>query len=200
MPTNALAIEFCQRSSVDPALRADDFVVLLEREQDAQAFYARLGTRLGKFGLEISAEKTRIVRFDRRRREGQFEFLGFAFRWQRNRRGKTVLARVTARRKLRGALQRFRAWIREKYHTRLPPLLREYAAKLRGHYQYYGLRGNGHRLYSYYRQTYRALYQWLNRRSQKRSYDWPSSERLLRRHHILAPRLMTARPQQLCLA
>lgn len=175
---------------------ADDFVVLFEREQDAQAFHARLGERLGKFGLELSAEKTRIVRMDRSRREGQFEFLGFAFRWQRNRRGKTVLTRVTARRKLHGALQRFRAWIREKYHTRVPQLLREYAAKLRGHYQYYGLCSNGHRLYSYYRQTYHTLYKWLNRRSQKRSYDWPSFERLLRHHRIPPPRLMTARPQQ----
>ena len=175
---------------------ADDFVVLFEREQDAQAFYAQLEARLGKFGLGVSAEKTRIVRMDRSRREGEFEFLGFAFRWQRNRRGKTVLARVTARKKLHGALQRFREWIREKYHLRLPQLMREYAAKLRGHYQYYGLSGNGHRLYSYYRQTFRALYKWLNRRSQKRSHDWPSFERLLRRHRIPAPRLVSARPQQ----
>lgn len=102
----------------------------------------------------------------------------------------------TARKKLHGALQRFRAWIREKYHLRGSQLMREYAAKLRGHYQYYGLSGNGHRLYSYYRQTYRTLYKWLNRRSQKRSHDWPSFERLLRRHRIPAPRLVSARPQQ----
>lgn len=175
---------------------ADDFVVLFEREADAQAFYAQLGTRLGKFGLEISAAKTRIVRFDRLRREGQFEFLGFTFRWQRNRQGKTVLARVTARKKLHGALQRFREWFRANRHERLPLLMRAYAAKLRGHYAYYGLRGNGHRLYSYYEQTRRVAHRWLNRRSQKCSYDWASFARLLRRHCIPEPRILPERLHQ----
>jgi len=176
---------------------ADDFVVLFEREADAQTFYACLGQRLGKFGLELSVDKTRIVRWERSRREGQFEFLGFAFRWQRNRWGKTVLARVTARRKLHSALQRFRQWVRQRHHAPVGRLLHEYAAKLRGHYQYYGLRGNGHRLNTYYRQTYRALYYWLNRRSQKRSYDWPSFLRLLARHRLPEPRLVADRLRQL---
>jgi len=44
---------------------ADDFVCIFEREDDAQTFYAGLGERLGKFGLQLAADKTRIVPFRR---------------------------------------------------------------------------------------------------------------------------------------
>jgi hypothetical protein len=133
---------------------------------------------------------------DRLRREGRFEFLGFTFRWQRNRQGKTVLARVTARKKLDGALQRFREWFRANRHERLPLLMRAYAAKLRGHYAYDGLRGNGHRLYFYYEQTRGVAPKWLNRRSQKCSDDWARFARLLRRHCIPEPRILPERLHQ----
>jgi hypothetical protein len=41
------------------------------------------------------------------------------------------------------------------------------------------------------------LYYWLNRRSQKRSYDWPSFLRLLARHRLPEPRLVADRLRQL---
>ena len=43
-------------------------------------------------------------------------------------------------------------------------------AKLRGHYQYYGVTDNTREVKSYLEQTKRLLFKWLNRRSQKRSY------------------------------
>ena len=60
---------------------ADDFVCAFEREGDAERFYQVLGKRLEKFGLELSAEKTRVIAFDRGQSEQEgFEFLGFEFR------------------------------------------------------------------------------------------------------------------------
>jgi hypothetical protein len=44
---------------------ADDFVCAFEREDDAERFYPVLGKRLEKFGLELWAEKTRVIAFDR---------------------------------------------------------------------------------------------------------------------------------------
>jgi RNA-directed DNA polymerase len=40
---------------------ADDFVCVFEYEEDARRFYEVLGKRLGKFGLDLSAEKTQII-------------------------------------------------------------------------------------------------------------------------------------------
>ena len=72
---------------------ADDFVCGFEREEDAQRFYSELAERLRKFGLELAADKTRVIPFSRfRRGETSFEFLGFEFRWGTDRKGQTTEA------------------------------------------------------------------------------------------------------------
>ena len=45
-----------------------------------------MGKRLGKFGLELSAEKTRVVSFSPNENPGKnsFDFLGFEFRWSKD--------------------------------------------------------------------------------------------------------------------
>ena len=60
---------------------ADDFVCGFEYREDAEAFYKVLGKRLEKYGLELSASKTRIIEFSRRDQSGKnrFDFLGFEF-------------------------------------------------------------------------------------------------------------------------
>jgi len=66
---------------------ADDFVCAFQYEEDAKRFYKFLGLRLGKYGLEVAEEKTRIIRFSRwyLKDNTYFEFLGFEFRWGTNR-------------------------------------------------------------------------------------------------------------------
>lgn len=44
---------------------ADDFVCAFQYQQDAKLFYQQLGDRLGKFGLEVAQEKTRMIPFSR---------------------------------------------------------------------------------------------------------------------------------------
>ena len=66
--------------SVEYVRYADDFLFLAESEQDARRILKSLIERLGKFGLEVAADKTRIVPFDRRRGTKEtFDFLGFTF-------------------------------------------------------------------------------------------------------------------------
>ncbi|MFQ5633626.1 MAG: group II intron reverse transcriptase/maturase, partial [bacterium] len=47
-------------------------------------------------------------------------------------------------------------------------------AKLRGYYNYYGVIGNFASLKAFFYQAKRILKKWLNRRSQKKSYNWTS--------------------------
>jgi hypothetical protein len=47
-------------------------------------------------------------------------------------------------------------------------------AKLRGHYQYYGISGNGRSLGRFADLTKQLVFKWLDRRSQKVSFNWPS--------------------------
>jgi retron-type reverse transcriptase len=54
---------------------ADDFVCGFGQEEEAQRFYKELEERLRKFGLELAAEKTRVIPFSRHRRgETSFDF------------------------------------------------------------------------------------------------------------------------------
>ena len=66
---------------------ADDFVVGFEYREDAERFWAELRDRLAKFGLELNAEKTRLIEFGRHAARDRaarglgkpetFQFLGF---------------------------------------------------------------------------------------------------------------------------
>jgi RNA-directed DNA polymerase len=64
---------------------ADDFVCAFEYEQDAKAFFKALEFRLEKFGLQLAADKTRVIHFSRSNKSGssRFDFLGVEFRWDR---------------------------------------------------------------------------------------------------------------------
>jgi group II intron reverse transcriptase/maturase len=86
---------------------ADDFVCVFELESDARRFYEALPKRLAKFGLEVAADKTKILQFDRNSKQ-RFEFPGFEFCRGKGRQGYNVLQRRTSRKKLNAALAGFK--------------------------------------------------------------------------------------------
>ena len=69
-------------------------------------------------------------------------------------------------------------------------MFRELNAKLRGYYNYYGVVGNYASLKQFYDQAMRILYKWLNRRSQRRSYNWAGFRELLREFQVERPRIV----------
>ena len=73
-------------------------------------------------------------------------------------------------------------------------------AKLQGTWNYYGLIGNFRRMRLFYEATCRALYKWLNRRSQRKSLTWPAFNRLLVRFQVPRPRIMEKNAADECLA
>jgi group II intron reverse transcriptase/maturase len=170
---------------------ADDFVAAFQYETDAQRFYAVLGKRLGKYGLTLAAEKTRCLRFSRndRRNSEAFEFLGFELRWGLSRWRKPCVKKRTALRKYRAALANLKVWMRENSHRPKRELFGLLAAKLRGYYQYYGVRGNYARLKDFFYQARQLLHQAFNRRSQRKSYNWSGFAALLEHFQLPRPRI-----------
>ena len=67
---------------------ADDLVLGFQHRTDAERFLREFRDRMAKFGLELHADKTRLIEFGRfadenRRRRGEgkpetFDFLGFS--------------------------------------------------------------------------------------------------------------------------
>jgi retron-type reverse transcriptase len=85
---------------------ADDFVMVFAREDDARRVLDVLPKRLGRYGLRVHPDKTRLVRFprpprgsrpNRLDRPGSFDFLGFTHYWGRSWKGSWMLKRQTAR-------------------------------------------------------------------------------------------------------
>lgn len=170
---------------------ADDFVCAFEQRQDAERFYEDLGERLAQFGLEVAADKTRILRFCRVDvpGSGRFEFLGFEFRWEPGRRGGVFVKRRTSRKKLRASVANFTAWIRQHRHQKASRLFGTLRAKYRGYWNYYGVIGNSASQNLFYYETKRILFRWLNRRSGRKSYTWPGLQAALDFFGIKGPRI-----------
>jgi RNA-directed DNA polymerase len=156
----------------------------------------QLQERLKQFGLEVAPDKTRLLRFGRGGgpHNGRFDFLGFEFYWRLSRRGRPLVQRRTARKRLRKSVAAFTEWIRRCRHRKLPEIMHTLASKYRGYWNYYGVRGNSKSLEQFFQQTRRVLLKWLNRRSQKKSYTARGFERLLRRFRIPHPSIVEKDP------
>jgi hypothetical protein len=175
---------------------ADDFVIGCQNKWEAEKVLAELKERLRKFGLEVSEEKTRIVEFGRfakeraERREGKVDFLGFTHFCAEGRNGRFVVGRRTSGKKFRAALAAMKEWLK-RVRNRIP--LKEWwkilGWKLKGHYQYYGITGNGRSIYQFYRRVLWLAYKWWNRRSQRRSGGQNAFAQMVGRHPLPLPRI-----------
>ncbi len=174
---------------------ADDFVCGFGREEDAHRCYSELEERLRKFGLELAAEKTRVIPFSPYRRgETSFDFLGFEFRWGTDRKGQARLQRRTARKKFRSSVKRVAEWCKKNRHRRVGEQFQRLNAKLRGYYNYYGVRGNYASLNEFFQQVQRLHLKWLNRRSQRQSYTWAGYRELIHYFALARPRIVGRPP------
>ena len=170
---------------------ADDWVCAFRYKQDAERFYGVLSKRLQKFNLTVEPTKTQILRFSRFHpgMERRFSFLGCEFFWFLDRKGTPRVKRRTARKKFRAALKRMKEWIRLNRYTPKKWFFKMLNAKLRGHYQYYGVRGNSRSLWEFYDEVMKILFKWLNRRSHRKSYTWEAFKRLLSYIRLMKPRI-----------
>lgn len=184
---------------------ADDARAVFERQEDAERFMRVLPLRLGKFGLRLNTQKSRLLACGKRHawqafRTGErlptFDFLGFTHYWGRSRTGKVRLKRKTSKKRLRRALVEMNRWLRQERNVRkLPDLWQAVGHKMRGHFNYFGVTDNSRALYRFAWAVRRLLFKWLNCRSQRRSFTWESFRRYHRRYPLPQPgRLVSLNP------
>jgi hypothetical protein len=178
---------------------ADDFICAFRYKEDAERFHASLGSRLRKFGLEPAEEKTKIISFSRfrKQRNNSFEFLGFEYRWKVSHNGKDVITRRTSRRKLAKSLKAFTLWCKENRDKRLRRIIELLNAKFRGYFNYYGVIGNSKGLNEFYGAAIKILYKWLNRRSQRKSYNWEEFNAKIKWYGLIKPKITEISNNQL---
>jgi len=178
---------------------ADDFVVCFQYSSDAEAFGEALRQRLAKFELKISEEKSRIIAFGRSacqqaRKEGKkcatFDFLGFTLYCDKDRNGGFKVGRKTASKKFRQKMKVMNQWLKgTRNRVKLTVWWSLLVQKLVGHYQYYGISGNIKGLQRYYHHTVGLAFKWINRRSQKKSYNWCQFNQFLARNPLPKPKI-----------
>lgn len=152
---------------------ADDAVFMFSHEEKARAFLKELEDRLTKYGLALNSDKTGIINF-KKGKEQVFHFLGFTFYWN-HRKGwnKINLVIKTQKDKLFKKVTEYRDWLRKtrSRHT-TKEIWKITAAKLRGHYNYFGYHCNRSKLMHFYCAVKQTMFKWLNRRSQRKSFSW----------------------------
>ena len=158
---------------------ADDCIIGFELEADAHRVMEVLPKRFARFRLTIPPEKTVLTAFKRPPSrdqsaggKGTFDFLGFTHYWAKTRRGYWVIKRKTVGKRLRRFMKGIWAWCRENRHEPLKEQYQTLCLKLRGYYQYYGIRGNFKMLEVAFEHTERAWQYWLSRRSHKGHINW----------------------------
>jgi len=160
----------------------DDFVILVQYKEEAERVLELLEGRLNKFGLDLSKEKTRLIQFGRYaranaekkgRKPDTFDFLGFTHFCDKTRKGNFKVGRRTKRKKFNAKLKEMNDWLKSiRNMVELKEWWKILVAKLRGHYEYYGISGNYVSIRAFYKRTCKLAYKWLNRRSQKKSMNW----------------------------
>jgi RNA-directed DNA polymerase len=153
---------------------ADDAVFVFNNEQDATEFQKALNEQLLNEGsIKLNVDKSGLTKFSEMKPEGDIPFLGFIFYWGHTATHKRILKVKTEPKKVAASIQNFKEWIKANRHRhRLVRIWELAAARFRGHYNYYGVTSNEAKLNHYYYACIRELFKWLNRRSQKHSYNW----------------------------
>ena len=169
---------FC-KGEVYYARYADDFILLFQYEDEAKAVMGHLRDRLGKFGLNLAEDKTRILPFGRHARCGEdFDFLGFTFFNAKTRRGYYRVGVRTSAKKLKAKRQAVREWLWTRLTKPVGETLVTLNRKLVGHYNYYGINGNYRAIYRFWRYVKGRLMWTLRRRSQKHRLTWEKFQKL----------------------
>jgi hypothetical protein len=166
---------------------ADDFVIGFEQQEDARRVQEVLGKRMGRYGLTLHPDKTRLFPFRRPppgKQSGKgpatFDFLGFTLYWARTFGGQWQMAMKTRRDRVRRAIQSVYEWCRDHRHWSIPEQHEALCRKLRGHLNYFGVNGNQRSLESVLHRATCAWKKWLCRRSQRSRLNWERFRDLLR--------------------
>ncbi len=171
---------------------ADDIVLGFQSPSDAERLRQELAERLGKFGLELHPDKTRLLEFgpfaaENRKRRGDgkpetFDFLGFTHICGKKRsNGRFTVQRQTVRKRLQAKLSEVKAELRRRMHDSIPEVGQWLSAVIRGHFLYYGVPTNFHALRRFRFQVAWLWHRVLSRRSQRGRMTWVRMQRLIAR-------------------
>ena len=179
---------------------ADDFVIMVRYKDEASKVVELIRERFKRHELELHPDKTRVISFGRYERENAhkqkrkantFDFLGLTHYCALSRCGKHIIGRRTAAKRFRKKVKEMNQWLKaERNLLRLSEIWQTLAAKLRGHFQYYGISGNYRGIQRYSQCVIKLAFRWLNRRSQRKSFNWEQFAWDCKRYPLPKPQIV----------
>jgi RNA-directed DNA polymerase len=172
---------------------ADDVTFTFRSISDAKRFKEQLVTRLNEYGIKLNEAKTAVLPSGSREAERHhslglqmpsFTFLGFLHVWgiSVNRETGTRFWRVKRRtcpKRFKRKLSEIKDYIRKNRHRK--DLILRMKAVTQGYLNYFAITDNQRRISEFTCEVKRMLFKWLNRRSQRRSFDRPQFGEILKR-------------------
>ena len=185
---------------------ADDFVLGFQHREEAGRFLEELRERMVDYGLELHAEKTRLIELGRfaaanRQRDGAgkpetFNFLGFTHIcstiWKS---GKFTVKRKTVGKRMTAKLRDIAAKLRQRMNEPIEQTGGWLTQVVRGYLNYHAVPGNLRRLYTFRRETARHWRFTLRRRSQRSRWTWERFATLIDRY-LPEPRILHPNPME----
>src|SRR5437667_1618028 len=179
---------------------ADDLVLGFQHRTDAERFLREFRDRLAKFGLELHADKTRLIEFGRfaarnrkQRGEGKpetFTFLGFThFCGQRNGDKAFIVGRITGKKRMVAKLKAIKAELQRRMHERMAGVGGWVRKAVLRDYHYHAVPGNTTQLRIFKLRVCRLWQSVLVRRSQRAQMRWERFTPVLNRW-IPPPRVL----------
>ncbi len=175
-------------------------VACFQNEVDAKCFMQAMEDRLREFHLEVAPEKTKQLEFGifaqskakaRGERAATFNFLGFTHYCSRSRNGRCFrMKRKTISQRFTAKLKDYKEWLKANRIRPTADILKQTAAKLRGHFAYYGVTDNYKSIKNFAYQVLLTLLKWLNRRGKRGCYIWEKFNKLLKLYPLPKPRIM----------
>lgn len=180
---------------------ADDSVLGFQKKEVAERFLHEMRERLGKFGLSVHPEKTRLIEFGRyaeenRRARGQgrpetFDFLGFTHCCGKDRQGKFQVIRLTVKKRMRVTLAAIRETLLRRRSEPIPVIGTWINRVVEGYFRYFAVPTNLQRLSGFRAEVCRTWLFALRRRSQRSRTNWerfkPIIDQYVPRVRVLHP-------------
>lgn len=178
------------RGKVELFRYCDDSVICCQYEVDAERIKVAFTKRLAKYNLTLNEEKTKMVKFSKRKRiqglkQEVFDFLGFTFYLGKSLKGQIIPKVKSSGKRIRSRLKKVNDWcklIRRKH--KLPIIWQKFCTKLEGHVRYYGVSFNISAVENFIYQAKCIMFKWLNRRSQRKSFTVDKFELYLKQHPL----------------
>ena len=149
--------------------------------------------RLKVCGLEFAEDKTRLIEYRKmcnRKQKETFDFLGFTHYCSKsNKNERFRVKRKTSKKKQRQKIKEFKIWIKANRNRPLSEIMETVKRKLTGHYNYYGITDNSKSINNYAFEVRKLLMKWLNKRSQKKSYDSEGFNQMLEWYKLPIPKI-----------